>query len=324
MKDASPITVVIPVFNRASTLQRTLQSIDSQTLRPAAVIIVDNGSTDDSLAIANRWAEGRDNTIVLSEPRPGACAARNRGLDAVETEWTMFFDSDDVMLPNHIADFTRAIHTNPEASIIGRDIFTIHLDGRKKRNYFKAGNNAMFHHLFRGSLGTLRHMAKTDLYLKAGKWNEKISGWDDFELGVRMLLMSPIVASIPGIPSAHAYQQSESITGTSFSANPDRWEKSLDEIRNHFSSLPSSNPQRGKYLAWLDARSMILAAQYEREALAQPSTPLAEKSHALSRRLYEQVMSRTSHPHIMRLTFAHNRCFNRLTWVLVKLFSGVF
>ena len=79
----SPVTIVIPVYNRAHTIARTLRSIDAQTLRPARVILVDNNSSDSSVDAMRAWADGKDYVTLLSQPRPGACAARNRGLDHV-------------------------------------------------------------------------------------------------------------------------------------------------------------------------------------------------------------------------------------------------
>ena len=56
----SPVTIVIPVYNRAHTIARTLRSIDTQTLRPAHVILVDNNSSDNSVDVMRAWADGKD------------------------------------------------------------------------------------------------------------------------------------------------------------------------------------------------------------------------------------------------------------------------
>lgn len=97
------LTVVIPVYNRANLVKDTLQSLADQTLQVFDVVLVDNNSTDNSLAVLQQWADehsSHDRRItVLSEAKRGACAARNRGASEVKTPWVMFFDSDDLMDP---------------------------------------------------------------------------------------------------------------------------------------------------------------------------------------------------------------------------------
>lgn len=313
----SPLTIVIPVYNRAHTIGRTLRSIDAQTLPPARVIIVDNNSSDSSLAVISSWADGKGYATVLSETTPGACAARNRGLSEVTTEWTMFFDSDDVMHPTHISDFTAAIAKHPGADILGRDILTQFLDGSSRQLYFHGGDNAMFHHLFRGCLSTQRFVARTSLFRTAGAWDESLAGWNDFELGVRLLLLTGNIIDIGGSPTVTTYQQAESITGTSFSAHPGRWEESLRTIRGRFLSLPDSDKNKRRYLDWLDARAMILAAQYELESRSKNrDESFTTNAHQLATRLYDEVMTRTTRPRRQRLIYLHNLHFHRLTWLL--------
>lgn len=326
----SPITIVIPVYNRAHTIGRTLDSIDAQSVRPAHVVLVDNNSSDGSMAVMKAWADRRrDYVTVLSEHVPGACAARNCGLRAVTTEWTMFFDSDDVMLPDHVADFTQAIARHPGADVIGRDILTRFIDGTTRRLYFHAGRNAMFHHIFRGCLSTQRIIACTSLFRKVGGWTQGLPGWDDYELGVRLLLNTADIVAIGGNPSVITYQQEQSISGLDFSSHPERWEESLCLIRGHFAALPDTDIRKGRMLDWIDARAMILAAQYEGESRTSAtshsdSTHLSAASysrhaHELAERLCNEVMARTRHPRRQRLLYLHNLHFHRLTWLLARV-----
>ena len=301
----SPITVVIPVYNRAHTVERTLRSLDAQTQKPAAVILVDNNSTDASLSILHSWVSSRPYATVTSESRPGACAARNRGLELVETPFVMFFDSDDEMLPTHVADFTSAIQRHPSVDIFGRDILTRLPDGREKKLYFKA-YEPMFNHLFRGCLSTQRIVVRTDLVRRVGGWDERLPGWDDFELGVRLLLATDRVYDLGGRPSVLTHFTDESITGTSFSLHPERWEISLETIRRDIKAA-----QRSDLNCWVDSRTAILAAQYAREG----RTDLAD---SLMERLLASPSGRR-YRHRLRLLYHHNRIFNRLTWLLARI-----
>ena len=96
-----PVCAIVPAYNRASTLPRCLASIWSQRpALPAEVIVVDDGSIDDSAAVAS--AHG---ATVLRHPQNlgFAAFARNTGLRATSCEWVAFLDSDDEWLPHHLS-----------------------------------------------------------------------------------------------------------------------------------------------------------------------------------------------------------------------------
>lgn len=299
----NPITIVIPAYNRAQTLARTLRSIGGQTVAPARVILVDNGSTDSSLRLMEEWAsrQSRMEVLVLSESKRGACAARNRGLQEVETEFVMFFDSDDEMQPSHVADFTDAISRHPDTDIFGRDIITVGLDGKRRTLYF-SDRDVMFSHLFRGCLSTQRMVVRTSLVREAGGWNEDIPVWNDFELGARLLLASNRVRQLGGAPSVVTYQQAQSITGTSFKEKAGLWERTLDRMEAVF-----TENGRQDLVKWLDCRRMILAAHYRMEGAPE-----------LSDRLHADVVAKGRSPRRLKLVYAHNLRFRRLTWVFAR------
>ncbi|MCM1163246.1 MAG: glycosyltransferase family 2 protein [Muribaculaceae bacterium] len=298
----APITVVIPVYNRAHIVERMLRSLDSQTVSPQAVVLVDNGSTDASLSILQQWASQRPYAAVTVERRRGACCARNCGLAMVQTPWVMFVDSDDRLLPTHIEDYARAIERHPEADMLGRNVVTLMPDGRKLTGYF-IDRDPMFHHIFRAICSTARVVYRTELAHRAGGWNESLGGWDDWELGIRLLLQNPRVVDIGGTPTYQAIFTEESLTGLSFSARPHQWELALRTARQDVMEA-----ERSDLIKWLDARAMVLAAQYAREG-----------SQELARGLYDSVMATTAYPQRMRLLYHHNRLMGRLTWALARV-----
>jgi glycosyltransferase involved in cell wall biosynthesis len=89
---ATTISVIIPVFNGASYLAEAVNSALAQTYPPVEVIIVDDGSTDDSVAVAQAY---RGRVRILSQPHAGAAAARNLGVGASTGELLAFLDADD-------------------------------------------------------------------------------------------------------------------------------------------------------------------------------------------------------------------------------------
>ena len=232
--DQAQLTIVIPVYNRASIVERTLASVAAQTLRPLSVVLVDNNSTDSTLAVLRRWTEANtapDFAVeVITEPRPGAANARNAGLARVATPWTMFFDSDDIMLPDHCASALATAAANPAAQIVGWDSMVYFVAGNKLRLPFTM-RNLLFNNLFHGAMATQMYMARTDLFRSAGGWNGQVCIYDDIELGVRLLNLHPIVAKRRGPICVQIYQQVDSISNVD--AGFQACEVGLNEIERH-------------------------------------------------------------------------------------------
>jgi glycosyltransferase involved in cell wall biosynthesis len=104
------ISVILPVHNRADVLKRAIQSVVDQHLEDWELIVVDDGSTDDSVAVAKSFGDERIRIIELGENR-GGNVARNAGVRAAQTPLIAFLDSDDVYLPEKletvVAEFER-------------------------------------------------------------------------------------------------------------------------------------------------------------------------------------------------------------------------
>lgn len=107
------IAVVIPTFNAASFLERTLDSVLAQTVPPHEVIVVDDSSTDGTIAIAERK---RVHVIRLERNSGGPAVPMNRGIDAATSDWIVTLDHDDELVPDRIARLTQTI---PRAASCG-------------------------------------------------------------------------------------------------------------------------------------------------------------------------------------------------------------
>ncbi|MCM1152956.1 MAG: glycosyltransferase family 2 protein [Muribaculum sp.] len=248
------LTIVIPVFNREALIQRTLSSISRQSLRPLDVVLIDNNSSDSSLSIMKKWQlQNPDiNVIIDSEKIPGAAAARQHGLELVRTQWTMFFDSDDTMEPNHCR---QALYSAQNADLVGWDVNIIDKSGNRSIKKFPV-NNLQFHSLFHGATGTQRYMARTALFRKAGGWNPSVRYWDDIELGARILNLNPRVVKVIAPPPVTIYSSDDSITGPLFSSKIPQALHALSLIANTLGH---------QKLSWIDLKTTILAADSARE-----------------------------------------------------------
>jgi glycosyltransferase involved in cell wall biosynthesis len=100
------LSVVVPVFNRAQLLPRTLASLLAQTRPADEILVVDDGSTDGSAAVAESFGSP---VRVIRQANQGPAVARNRGLAEAQGEWVHFFDSDDLALPNLHAEQLRVL-----------------------------------------------------------------------------------------------------------------------------------------------------------------------------------------------------------------------
>lgn len=305
------ISIVLPVKNRADIVVETLDSIAAQTERPLSLVIVDNASSDNTLDVVTQWASVHDTpdfaVTVVSEPTPGAAAARNRGLKEVTTPYVMFFDSDDTMSPSHVKDFADTFRNDPSIDIAGRDVLSIELDGSTRRYPF-TDKDVLFRHLFNAVLSTQRYAAKTSLFLKAGSWNPDALAWNDYELGVRLLMLSPKIKRIDNQCTVTMHRLKDSITGTSFSATPEKWEHSLDLCEMTLT-------KNGLSALSIELRRIVLAALYRKEGSPQ------------SERLLNEVMTHHNgfiERMALKFAFAYTCRGGRGIHHLLKMFKNIF
>lgn len=112
MATKSKVSVLVPTFNRAALLPAALDSLLGQSRRPDEIIVVDDGCTDGTLQVLDRYA-GR--VQVIGQANTGKSGALNRGLAAASGSVVWFFDDDDVALPDTLERHLRALEEQPEA-----------------------------------------------------------------------------------------------------------------------------------------------------------------------------------------------------------------
>lgn len=111
------ISVVIPLYNKAHTITRTLQSVLTQTFEEFEVLIVNDGSTDNGKEIiANTFDDKR--IIVIDQKNQGVSVARNQGVANAKYSYIAFLDGDDEWLPDYLLEMVAAIRSNPDAGMI--------------------------------------------------------------------------------------------------------------------------------------------------------------------------------------------------------------
>lgn len=113
------ISVVVPLFENGGTIEEALASIRSQSPSPSEVVVVDDGSHDDSAAQAVKAGQFVPGFKLIREMHLGVSAARNRGVAASTMPWVAFLDADDVWRKDHIKELMAVIAEFPETVIAG-------------------------------------------------------------------------------------------------------------------------------------------------------------------------------------------------------------
>jgi glycosyltransferase involved in cell wall biosynthesis len=128
------VSVIIPTYNRAATLERCLGSLEQQTFPAIEIIVVDDGSTDDTPALVARLANSlRLNLRYFHQPNRGCAAARNTGLRESRTELLLFLDSDDALEPQAIAGLVMELNRSG-ADFVYSPAIEVYPDGAEKLN----------------------------------------------------------------------------------------------------------------------------------------------------------------------------------------------
>jgi glycosyltransferase involved in cell wall biosynthesis len=109
------ISVVIPLYNKEQSAARAIRSVLSQCYPHFELIVVDDGSTDGSLEVAQRFSEPR--MTVLTQSNKGVASARNRGISVAKGEYICFLDADDEYSPGFLDEIAKLISAKPDAAL---------------------------------------------------------------------------------------------------------------------------------------------------------------------------------------------------------------
>lgn len=185
------VDVIIPTFNRERYLEECIRSIREQTVQPRAVIVVDDGSTDGSVALLHRLAAKWDRLVVIRTPNRGVSAARNTALDHSTADLVAFIDSDDAWLPQklerQLALFTPG---RPELGLVYSGFRRVGPDGAvlplreivpdKRGRVF----DAMFHR-FQG-IAPSTMVIRRDLIERVGRFDVSLAQAEDRALCLKL------------------------------------------------------------------------------------------------------------------------------------------
>jgi hypothetical protein len=187
----SSVSVVIPTYNSGRFLAQALDSVLAQTLPPEEVIVVDDGSRDDTSDRVKPYA-GR--VRVIRQENQGVAAARNRGLGEATGDVIAFLDADDVWHPRKLEMQVQALAENPDLVLLGtalfdwpgqvpamtavstRDVTPVSYRRLVVKNYF----------------ATSALVVRRQALEKAGTFDTALSGPEDYDLWLRVAALGPV------------------------------------------------------------------------------------------------------------------------------------
>ncbi len=177
------ITIIIPTYNRLEFLKRAVQSVIDQSYNYWQLIIVNDGSTDDT----KKWCQilSDDRILYLEKINEGKPSlARNYAIPYIKGSWVAFLDSDDCWHVDKLKEQIKAAEENKQVGLI----FTAVRVGEKIRQHIFSQWTGIYDYLFllvANYITTSSVMIRTDLFKKLGGFNSKLTWAEDYDLWLK-------------------------------------------------------------------------------------------------------------------------------------------
>lgn len=186
------ISVIIPSFNQGDFIRKTIESCLEQDYRPIEIVVMDGGSTDQTVEILKSFGDIPELRWV-SEPDGGVVDAVNKGLNAARGEIAAIQSSDDYHLPGCFFTVAAAFRRNPRAGLVFGDVERVDAEGRTTRVY-RWGRYTLARLLAREVfIYQPTAFFRRDLALQLGGWNPANPHVPDFDLWFRMAFHAEVV-----------------------------------------------------------------------------------------------------------------------------------
>jgi glycosyltransferase involved in cell wall biosynthesis len=218
------ISVVIPAYNAAVSIERAIGSVLAQSRPADEVIVVDDGSTDNTADIVRQFA---DKVKLISQANAGVSAARNAGIRAADGDWVAFLDADDQWLPDFLEAQTALLNRNPNLAWSAANYMTCYADRQAAeinpvfaekllngKNYFDDYFSA-YTYGFIGCSDTM--LIRKNVLLEAGLFPVNLRVAEDIDLWWRIAYRYPQIGFVPqplalyhlGTPQSGSKQHTE-------------------------------------------------------------------------------------------------------------------
>lgn len=191
------VSVVIPTYNRASVLSAALESVLAQTYPATEIVVVDDGSTDETRTILNRYADRVRQVTIEHSGSPAV--ARNVGLRHVTGTYIAFLDSDDYWLPTKLARQVAAMEADPQLALVSTNAFSQFEPAGPLGGLYLAMDERLFN---RGLAGLIQDnfiitstaLVRRSVLTEIGGFSEQagLIGCEDYDLWLRLAAWAEI------------------------------------------------------------------------------------------------------------------------------------
>ena len=190
----STISIVVPCYNQANYLTETVESALQSTYQHIEVIIVNDGSTDNSKEIAEVLTEKYKNVYLLNQKNSGVTIARNSGIEFSNGKYILPLDGDDLISPNYISEAIKILEARPEVKVVYCQAVKFDESGQKpwKLKNFNLNLLARDNMIFVSGI-----FRKTDCMAVGGFSDDMIMGREDWEFWIKMLKNGGEVVRLP-------------------------------------------------------------------------------------------------------------------------------
>lgn len=221
------VSVVIPLHNAEQYIGEAIESINNQTYRSIEIIIVDDGSTDQSLAVAKNFE--KDHITILRQENKGASAARNTGLAQAKGKYIQYLDADDLLSPNKIEAQVKLLEANE--GYLSLCVTSYFKDGEDP--FSKKPEPSWYHHYccedtldfiiklyggafigpeYGGMVAIHSWLSPKAILDLAGPWNETLSMDDDGEYFCRVIVQAKGICAAEAISFYRKYNNNKSLS----------------------------------------------------------------------------------------------------------------
>jgi glycosyltransferase involved in cell wall biosynthesis len=276
MPDRPAISVLMTVYNSRQYVAEAAQSILDQTFRDFEFIIIDDGSSDDSLAILKQLAETDSRVRLVSRPNTGLARALNEGLDLAESEFVARMDADDVSLPQRFEKQIAYLRSHPDCVAVGSQAVNIDPYGMPLlRRDVKLTHDEIDAELMQGKGGAMIHpavMMRRDAVLAAGKYRHEYNTLEDLDLFLRLAERGKL-ANLPDV-LLHYRQHLQSIVRTKQDEQKSKRRRLMEET---YARRGRGTPNESTYNRPVPTRGVAQLREWAWFALKNGKLPIARK-----------------------------------------------
>lgn len=239
-------SVIIPLYNKESYIKNTLKSVINQSFTDFEIIIIDDGSTDESLNLAYQFQDSR--ITIIEQKNQGPSVARNKAINIAKGKYIAPIDADDIWYKNHLLELKSLINSFPNAGLFCNN-YEIKLDDNliKKANFNFSYNSEHIEipNFFDANIYNYIPSSSSTAFLKSsfiklGTYNTSLRTGQDLDLWIRFALKYKVVFN-PNITMTYNHYDDSSLSKSSY--NLDRY-----NYISYYKEEEKQNPSLKKYL----------------------------------------------------------------------------